>query len=115
MKKSFRYRNALLYFSRWSRKGYAVFAALGKRVAISTVRICVSESALLKSARKGVIVSEARCAQENSAQADDVFLLKKEELPVSMGKMCAGENGMNLKNITGQRGMPFAGVPLFYN
>ena len=76
---------------------------------------CVCESALLKSARKGVIVSEARCAQENSAQADDVFLLKKEELPVSMGKMCAGENGMNLKNITGQRGMPFAGVPLFYN
>ena len=41
-----------------------VFAALGKRVAISTVRICVCESALLKSARKGVIVSETRCAQE---------------------------------------------------
>ena len=96
-------------------EGYAVFAALGKRVAISTVRICVCESALLKSARKGVIVSEARCAQENLTQADDVFLLKKEELPVSMGKVCAGENGMNLKNITGQRGMPFAGVPLFYN
>lgn len=84
MKKSFQYRNALLYFSRWSRKGYAVFAALGKRVAISTVRIGVCESALLKSARKGVIVSEARCAQENLTQADDVFFLLQQEYVVCL-------------------------------
>lgn len=96
MKRNFRHRNSLLYFSRWSRKGYAVFAALGKNVAISAVPIDVCESALLKSGRKGLIVSEAGCAQEEQAAEDDGLRKEKEGLPVSMGKVCADENGGNL-------------------
>lgn len=51
-----------LYFSCWCRKGYAVFAALGREVRIAGLAIHVCESALLKSGRKGIIVDTAECS-----------------------------------------------------
>ena len=48
------HRAPVIYFSQWSRKGYAVFAALGKEVAFATVSINICERALLKSAKKGM-------------------------------------------------------------
>lgn len=46
-----------LHFSRWNRKGYAIFASLGREVRIGTLAIRICEMALRKSARKGVIVN----------------------------------------------------------
>lgn len=45
-------------FSRWCGKGYAIFAALGKQVRIAGLAIHICEAALLKSACKGIIVSD---------------------------------------------------------
>lgn len=47
-------------FSRWCGKGYAVFAALGKQVRIAGLAIHICKAALLKSAYKGVIVSDVK-------------------------------------------------------
>lgn len=46
-----------LYFSRWNRKGYAIFASLGREVRIGTLAIHICEMSLQKSSRKGVIVN----------------------------------------------------------
>jgi len=46
-----------LHFSRWNRKGYAIFASLGREVRIGTLAIRMCEMALRKSSRKGVIVN----------------------------------------------------------
>lgn len=54
----------ILYFSRWCRKGYAIFAALGKEVHISALAISICMKSLQKSARKGVIVNMATCWQK---------------------------------------------------
>ena len=93
MKRNFRHRNTLLYFSRWSRKEYAVFAAMGKNVAISTVPITICERALLKSARKGIIVSDACCFEEQGTPKEDLFCGGKPWIPVYVGKVYADENG----------------------
>ena len=47
---------AKLRFSRWNRKGYAIFASLGREVCIGRLAIHICEMALRKSSRKGVIV-----------------------------------------------------------
>ncbi len=46
-----------LHFSRWNRKGYAIFASLGREVRIGTLAIHICEMSLQKSSRKGVIVN----------------------------------------------------------
>lgn len=46
-----------LYFSRWNRKGYAIFASLGREVRIGTLAIHICEMSLQKSSRKGVVVN----------------------------------------------------------
>ena len=47
----------LLRFSRWNRKGFAIFASLGREVRIGTLAIHICEMSLRKSSRKGVIVN----------------------------------------------------------
>ena len=47
----------LLRFSRWNRKGFAIFATLGREVRIGTLAIHICEMSLRKSSRKGVIVN----------------------------------------------------------
>ena len=49
-----------LCFSRWSRKGYAIFASLGREVRIGALSIRVCEVASRKSPGKAVIVRESR-------------------------------------------------------
>lgn len=49
----------MLYFSRWNRKGYAIFASLGQNVRIGRLAIHICEMSLRKSSRKGVIVELA--------------------------------------------------------
>lgn len=46
----------MLCFSRWNRKGYAIFASLGRNVRIGRLAIHICEMSLQKSSRKGVIV-----------------------------------------------------------
>ena len=46
----------MLCFSRWNRKGYAIFASLGRNVRIGRFAIHICEMSLRKSSRKGVIV-----------------------------------------------------------
>lgn len=57
MKRRILFKRCCLYFSAWSRKGYAVFAGLGKEVRISPLALHICGAALLKSALKGVIVN----------------------------------------------------------
>lgn len=47
----------LLRFSRWNRKGFAIFASLGREVRIGALAIHICEMSLRKSSRKGVIVN----------------------------------------------------------
>ena len=47
----------MLCFSRWNRKGYAIFASLGRNVRIGRLAIHICEMSLQKSSRKGVIVN----------------------------------------------------------
>lgn len=62
--------NRTLYFSGWSGKNYAVFAAMGKQVCISNLSVHVCERALLKSAKKGIVVSDARCCDDWAVISD---------------------------------------------
>lgn len=81
-----------LYFSRWSRKGYAVFAALGKNVCISPVGRSVCECALLKSAGKGVIADEAGCAEPAAEEKENTERRGKYSGIATRGEVCpAGE------------------------
>lgn len=59
-----------LYFSGWSGKKYAVFAAMGRQVCISNLSVHICERALLKSAKKGVIVSDAQSCDDFAAVSD---------------------------------------------
>ena len=44
----------MLCFSRWNRKGYAIFASLGRNVRIGRLAIHICEMSLQKSSRKEV-------------------------------------------------------------
>ena len=52
-----------LYFSRWSKKGYSVFAGLGCEVRISRLATHMYENVLLKAVRNGVIVNDDQEAE----------------------------------------------------
>lgn len=46
-----------LHFSCWSKKGYSIFAGLGREVRISRLATSMYENVLLKSASHGVIIN----------------------------------------------------------
>lgn len=49
-----------IYFSCWSRKGFAIFAALKREVYISKLSLQICAMALKKSARKKMIISDKK-------------------------------------------------------
>lgn len=88
----------MIYFSQWSRKGYAVFAALGKEVAVAAVPINVCEQALLKSAKKGVVVQETDYTKECVLREEAMCQTVKAGFRIQAGEVCADANGGNKKN-----------------
>lgn len=56
----------VIHFSHWCGKGYAVFAAIGRQIRISSLGLNICRKALLKSARKGIIVTFAACRKEDA-------------------------------------------------
>ncbi len=88
----------MIYFSRWSRKGYAVFAVLGKEVAVTTFSISICEKALLKSAKKGVVVRETDDTEACVLRKEAMLLTVKTGFRVQAGEVCADANGGNDKN-----------------
>ncbi len=46
-----------LYFSCWSKKGYSIFAGLGREIRISRLATSMYENVLLKSALHGLIIN----------------------------------------------------------
>ncbi|MDE7374238.1 MAG: hypothetical protein K2M86_02765 [Odoribacter sp.] len=74
------HRRISLYFSRWSRKGYAVFSSLGRQIKIARLALRMYATVLLKSAGKGVIINTDHVLQ--------VFftVLKREMLEAVCGK-----------------------------
>ena len=46
-----------LYFSRWTRKGYSIFAGLGREVRIARLTVGMYRKVLLKSASHGVVIN----------------------------------------------------------
>lgn len=49
----------IVRFSRWNRKGYAIFASLGKQIRITALALSICDRALEKSSGKGGIIREA--------------------------------------------------------
>lgn len=60
-------RRYFLYFSSWKKKGYSIFAGLGREVRISRLSIHMYGNVLLKSASKGVII--------NMDKVEDILLI----------------------------------------
>lgn len=81
----------VLHFSRWCRKGYAVFAALGREVRISVLAISICVRSMLKSAKNGLIVTMAACwemsGEEIVALREEVKYVLLEEKEKSLCKM----------------------------
>ncbi len=46
-----------LYFSSWSKKGYAIFASLGQEIRISRLALHMYVTVMLKSSIKGLLVN----------------------------------------------------------
>ena len=63
MKQYINSNRSKVYFSCWSRKGFAVFAALGKNICISVLALHMYGSVLLKAARRGIMVNRDTCAE----------------------------------------------------
>lgn len=91
MKTKLRKPEAILYFSQWSGKEYAVFAALGKSVRIAALAIHVCRAALLKTARKGgiILTEEEKWRKvyelnnpEMEYRYEDQIIVKGEKCPV---------------------------------
>ena len=49
--------NKCLFFSRWSNKGYSIFASLGREVKISCLPLHMYENSFWKSSAKGFIMN----------------------------------------------------------
>ncbi|MGL5683456.1 MAG: hypothetical protein ACRDDZ_10470 [Marinifilaceae bacterium] len=55
----------VVHFARWSRKNYALFAAIGKQVRITSLALRMCQSAFLKAAKQGVIINnDSACTRE---------------------------------------------------
>ena len=81
---------AVLYFSQWSGKGYAVFAALGRQVQIAGLALHICLCAMLKSARKGLIVSGVLAWEENELKIAEQLKLEMEGVFLHVGEVCPG-------------------------
>lgn len=53
-----------LIFSCWSKKGYSIFAGLGREIRIARLALHMYDSVLLKSASNGVIINTDRMPEE---------------------------------------------------
>lgn len=73
-----------VYFSRWTRKGYAVFAGLGREVRIARLAISMYREVLLKSASCGVIVNTDKVS-------DAAILIKPTDIFWKMTSNLRGE------------------------
>ena len=63
--------NSLIQFRQWSRKGYAVFASLGKNVRIAVLKLAVSDTLSCKN-HKAFAVTESHTASDDIDCGDDV-------------------------------------------
>lgn len=58
-------KRSVLHFACWSRKSFALFAAIGKEVKITALAIGMCQCAFLKSAKNGTIInSDSVCTKE---------------------------------------------------
>lgn len=79
----------VLYFTHWCGKGYAIFAALGREVQIAGLALHICESALLKSAHKGIIINRAACREEDRQEnIAEKIVLQNEIFNFQRGEMC---------------------------
>lgn len=79
----------VIYFSCWCRKGYAIFAAIGRQVLIAAVSLRICRSALLKTARKGaIIISETCWDMEMPADVELETFLKMRNMLPAMESVC---------------------------
>lgn len=78
----------VLYFSRWSRKGYAVFAALGRQIQIAGLALHICLCAMLKSARKGLIVTEVLAKEENKRDITEKLRRQMKGSYLHEGEVC---------------------------
>ncbi|NCE71474.1 hypothetical protein D1136_00930 [Odoribacter sp. Z80] len=63
-----------LYFSRWTRKGYSIFAGLGREVRIARLTVGMYRKVLLKSASHGVVINTDKISEaEMQIRQNDLF------------------------------------------
>lgn len=105
----------MVCFSRWNRKGYAIFASLGRNIRIGRLAIHICEMSLRKSSRKGVIVELAevfeRLVRLFKEYKEKMKRVSRELLPVRAGVEDAFNNSYHNLNI---EGIPVLGQGTFF-
>ncbi len=106
-------------FRYWSRKGYAIFASLGKMVSIGCLHRNVLDAALAKQPSRG-ICSEISCTADaervNREEEQDLLAceLLLQQIPVVLVKPVDGACAVNNPYIPIYRGnIPCGVLPLF--
>ena len=92
----------MLCFSRWNRKGYAIFASLGRNVRIGRLAIHICEMSLQKSSRKGEVFE--RLERLFEGYVEKVKRAGCELLPTRMG--------MEDVFINSYHNLKFEGIPV---
>lgn len=93
MKIHSRLLSKVIYFSCWCRKGYAIFAAIGRQVLISAVSLGICRCALLKTARKGNLITSETCWKtEMAPEVELKAYLQMKDMLLPMELVCPGEN-----------------------
>lgn len=98
----------MLCFSRWNRKGYAIFASLGRNVRIGRLAIHICEMSLQKSSRKGVIVMLAEVFE----RLERLFEGYVEKVKRAGCELLPTRMGMEDVFINSYHNLKFEGIPV---
>lgn len=98
----------VLCFSRWNRKGYAIFASLGRNVRIGRLAIHICEMSLQKSSRKGVIVMLAEVFE----RLERLFEGYVEKVKRAGCELLPTRMGMEDVFINSYHNLKFEGIPV---
>lgn len=101
----------MLCFSRWNRKGYAIFASLGRNVRIGRLAIHICEMSLQKSSRKGVIVMLAEVF-ERLERLERLFEGYVEKVKRAGCELLPTRTGMEDVFINSYHNLKFEGIPV---
>lgn len=87
-----------LFFSGWSKKGYAIFAGLGREVRIARLSVHMYKNILLKAIGNGIIINTDKSAGHDSINVAPVLTIRQVTIvALAMGEVCP--DGLNNERI----------------